>query len=202
MSRPADLHDFTRTALATGHAPERIAAALAGAGWSAGEVQGALAAWENQPGLPPVPRRSRTALSAGMALVEGLYLVALAMVAGYLVRLLVTLIDLSIPDDATQISWQIAALRWPVAVLVVFVPLWLWLDRRARPAPGQRRPALSVWIGHVAMFVAALGLLGDALSVIYSFLAGDLSVPFLLKSVAVALVAALVGLAMQERRHD
>lgn len=202
MSRASDLHRFIREALASGHHPDGIATALADAGWSAGEIRDGLASWDSRPGLPPVPRRARTALTAGMALVEGLHLVALGMVAGYLVELLVTLVEIWLPVVSLRRGWQADTLRWSVAVLAVFVPLWLWSGRRTRPAEGQRRPALSVWIGHFAVFLAALTLLGDALSVIYQFLSGDVSLAFGLKSLAVAAVAAMVILAMQERRHD
>ncbi|MCC7319551.1 MAG: hypothetical protein IT542_01085 [Rubellimicrobium sp.] len=202
MSRQSDLHLFTRTALSQGHGPEEIAAALAAAGWSADEVAGALGAWDLRPGLPPVPRRERAALSAGMALVEGLHLIALGMVATQLVQLLITLVDIWLPEEQRQLVWRMAELRWLVAALVVFVPLWLWSGARTRPAAGQRRAALSVWIGHLAVFLAAIALLGDALAIVYRFLQGDMTLGFVLKALLVAAVAALVILAMQERRHD
>lgn len=202
MSRQSDLHQFTRTALADGHPAEDIAAALAATGWSAGEIRDALGAWDIRPGLPPVPRRERTALTAGLALVEGLQLVALGMVVGHLVQLLLTLTDIFLPAAQPLSDWQLSSMRWPVAALIVFLPLWLWSGWRTRPAKEQRRPALSVWIGHLTVFFAALTLLGDALAIIYRFLAGDMTTAFVVKAAAVALVAALVILAMQERRHD
>lgn len=201
MSRNA-LNDFTREALATGQSAETIRAALGDAGWSAGEINDALAAWDIRPGLPPVPRRARAALSAGMALVEGLHLVALGMVAGHLIGLIFVLIDLWLPRITPAPFWLSAQLRWPVAALVVFMPLFLWSARKSRPAPGQRRPALSVWVGHVAVFFASLSLLGDALTVIYRFLSGDATFAFLLKAAVVAMVSGLVILAMEERRRD
>jgi len=202
MSRAATLHEFTRDALAAGAAPEAIAAALHDAGWSEGEIGDALESWAVRPGLPPVPRRSRTALTAGLALVEGLHLVALGMVAGHLIALAFTLIAIWLPQVSPAPHWLAAQLRWPIAALVVFLPLWLWSARKARPAPGQRRPALSVWIGHLAVFCAMLAILGDALAVIYRFLAGDATAVFLLKALVVAVVAGLVILAMEERRRD
>ncbi|MBW7921892.1 MAG: hypothetical protein H3C51_07305 [Rubellimicrobium sp.] len=202
MSRTATLQDFTRNALAAGRTPQEIAAALAAAGWSAAEIRDALDAWAIHPGLPPVPRRARTALSAGLALVEGLHLVALGMVAGHLIALIFTLIAIWLPQGVPAPYWVVTQLRWPMAALVVFLPLWLWSARKARPAPGQRRPALSVWAGHLAVFVATLSLLGDALAVIYRFLSGDATAVFLLKALVVAVIAGLVILAMEERRRD
>lgn len=202
MARANRLQDFTREALASGHAPDDIGAALAEAGWSRGEIDDALAGWAIRPGLPPVPRRARAALTAGLAVVEGLHLVALGMVAGHLIALLFTLIAIWLPPVAPAPAWLAAQLRWPMAALVVFLPLWLWSARRTRPAPGQRRPAISVWVGHVATFLAMLSLLGDALAVIYRFLAGDATGVFLLRALVVAVVAGLVILAMEDRRHD
>ncbi len=202
MSRPSPLHDFTREALASGRSADDITTALTDAGWSAGEIRDALAAWDIRPGLPPVPRRSRTALSAGMAVIEGLHLVALGMVAGHLIGLIFVLIEIWLPRITPAPAWLSGQLRWPLAALIVFVPLWLWSARKSRPAPGQRRPALSVWVGHVAVFIAALSLLGDALAVIYRFLAGDMTLAFLCKALTVAVVSGLVILAMEERRRD
>lgn len=202
MARTSPLQDFTREALAAGRAPDEIAIALQAAGWSAGEIRDALSSWEIRPGLPPVPRRARAALSAGMALFEGLHLVALAMVAGHLVYLLFTLIELWLPPVSPAPYWLAASMRWPMAALVVALPLWLWSARKTRPAPGQRRPALSVWAGHLAVFVAVLSLLGDALAVIYRFLSGDATMVFGLKALVVAVVSLLVILAMEERRRD
>lgn len=202
MSRPSDLHDFARDALAAGHDPDAISAALSDAGWSAGEIHDALASWAIRPGLPPVPRRARTALSAGLAVVEGLHLVALGMVAGHLIGLIFVLIGIWLPSTTPAPAWLSGQLRWPVAALVVFLPLWLWSARKSRPAPGQRRPAISVWVGHLAVFFASLSLLGDALTVVYRLLSGDATSPFLLKAFTVAVVSGLVILAMEERRRD
>ena len=201
MSRQSDLHHFTRIALADGHAAEEIAEALAATGWSAGEIRDALGAWDIHPGLPPVPRRERAALTAEIALIEGLYLVALIMMVGHLVQLLLTLTDILLPTDQSPSNWQLASMRWPIAAIVVFLPLWLWSGLRARPAKDQNRPALSVWIGHLAVFFASLTLLGDALAIMYRFLSDDMTTTFMIKTAAVALVAGLVILAMQERRH-
>lgn len=202
MSGLSPLHDFTREALASGQSADDITAALTDAGWSAGEIRDALTAWDIRPGLPPVPRRAHAALSAGMAVVEGLHLVALGMVAGHLVGLFFVLIEIWLPSITHVPVWASGQLRWPVAALIVFLPLWLWSARKSRPAAGQRRPSLSVWVGHVAVFFASLSLLGDALTVIYRFLSGDATPAFLLKALTVAVVSGLVILAMEERRRD
>lgn len=202
MSRQSDLRDFTRGSLSAGRPPEEIAAALAEAGWSAAEIRDAIGAWDIRPGLPPVPRRPRAALTAGDALREGLHLIALAMVTWNLAQLLLALVDIWLPARPDPVIWRIAELRWAVAALAVFLPLWLWAGRATRPAPGQRRTALSVWIGHAAILLAVVAILGDALAVIYRFLGGELTPAFLLKAAAVVTIAALVMLASQERRHD
>lgn len=202
MSRQSDLRAFTLSALSAGHGPDEVAAALADAGWNTAEIHDAIGAWDIRPGLPPVPRRPRAALTAGAALVEGLYLVALAMVTWNVVQLWFALIDIWLPQIEPSWYWRIDEVRWAVAALVVFLPLWMWTGRATRPAPGQARTALSVWIGHTAVFVAVVTLLGDGLTVIYRFLDGQLSLAFAAKAAIVAAVALVVILACQERRHD
>ena len=197
--RAADqLTAFVQAALAAGRSRDDIAAALTAAGWTAPEIAAALDAWHAAPGLPPVPR-PRPYVSAREAFFYALLFASLAMTAWHLVTLFHALIDLWLPDNGRE-DWRYygasSSIRWAVAALVVFGPLFLWLHARATRAqaadPGRARSVVRRWVGYLALFLAACSLLGDLIAVVYAFLSGDLTLRFLLKALVVAAVAGVV----------
>lgn len=194
--RPADqLADFVRASLQAGQGREAVAEALRQAGWSGREVEEALAGWADPaPGLPPVPR-PRPVVSARDAVVYGLLFVALVTIAWHVVQLGFGIIEALLPelDD-----WGAAPgrIRWAIAALVAFLPVFLLLDRRVARAsgqdPGQRRSLVRRWFASVALLIAALVLLGDLVAVVYAALTGDLTLRFAAKAVLVAVMGGLV----------
>lgn len=195
--RPADrLAGFVRDALIAGRSRDDIHGALARAGWSATEIDTALNAWAEAPFDPPIPR-PQPYVSAAEAFLYSLMFVALAMTAWNLTSLFFELIASWLPDPVDGLS-RIDAdrVRWAIAILVVFFPLFLLLNARAVKAatrdPGVRRSSVRKWFAYVTLFLAALGLIGDLVAVIYAFLSGDLTARFAAKAATVAVVAGAV----------
>ena len=60
--------------------------------------------------------------------------------------------------------------------------------------PGKARSAVRRWLGHLALFVTALTLLGDALYVVYSFLNGDLTLQAIARAAVTGAVAGAIFL--------
>lgn len=199
--KPADqLADFVGRALEQGRSRDDIAQALQGAGWQGSEVARALAAWAEAPFTPPVPR-PRAMVSAREAFGYLVLFSALAFAVWHIVSLGFTLIDLwlgrPLPDDYMA-DYRRAGLRWSVAMLVVTVPVFLWMNARLARAmhddPARARSALRKWFGHLTLFLALFTLAGDAVWVIYSLLSGDLTGQVALKALFLMVVAGLVGL--------
>lgn len=193
--RPADqLAAFVSRALAAGNGRAEIRDALTRAGWSEAEIDGALAAWADGSFRPPVPR-PRTYLSGREALLYGLMFVALALTAGFLVSLFFEIIErtLGAATSGPGLSDQI---RWAISYLVVTVPLFLGLhlrlESRSSRRSGRRRSDVRMTFGHVTLFVAALVLLVDLAVAVYSFLSGELTIVFVLKTLTVAAVAGAI----------
>jgi hypothetical protein len=197
LATPADrLESFVRDALSAGRTRDEIAGALSAAGWSAAEIDAALASWAQGPFSPPVPR-PRAYVSAAEAFLYGLIFVALAMTAWHLTALLFQLVDRWVPDPGETVrALDNDGMRLSIAFLVVFFPVFLLLNWRAERAsradPGKRRSAVRKWFSYVTLFLAALGLLGDLIAVIYAFLSGELTLRFALKAASVAAVAGAV----------
>ncbi|SIT09426.1 hypothetical protein SAMN05421759_11545 [Roseivivax lentus] len=197
--RPEERRDsFVRDALAAGQSAEGISRQLIAAGWSEGETRAALAQWAPGDGPLPVPR-PRAVLGARDAFLYAVMFLSLAAIIGYMVALGFNLIDAWLPDpgDRPYAGFN-GLMRWSIANLMIFLPLFLLLDRRmvqnraSDPAGG--RSATRAWLGHVLLFLAAATLICDAVAVLYAFLSGELTLRFIAKAVLVAIAAGLVFL--------
>ncbi len=195
--KPADqLSEFVRHAMQAGGSHDQIAQALADAGWSAPEIADALHGWQAAPGLPPVPR-PRPYASATEALLYGLLFLSLGTVAWNICDLGMEVLDRLISDPSEgRYGPAGGALRWPIAALIVFTPLFLFLNRKvaamAQNDAGRRRSLVRKWFASITLMVAVLVFLGDGIYVVYALLSGELTARFAAKAVLVAGVAALV----------
>jgi hypothetical protein len=194
------LADFVGKALAAGRSREDITAALLAAGWQDSEVTRAMDAWADGGFAPPVPR-PQSIVSARDAFFYGLLFCLLATAVFSMNALGMGLIDLwfAEADPNTPLPrWVRQDFRWSIAVLIVVLPLFLWLTMRERRQiagdPARKRSALRKWFCHITLFFAATGLVGDLMYLVYAFLGGELTTPFLFKSGLVLVTLVLVFL--------
>jgi len=198
-AKPADqLADFVGDALQAGQSRAEIATALRDAGWSDGEIAAALNAWAETDFAMPVPR-PRPYVSAREAFAYGLHFVSLGVIVWHIATLGFELIDLWVDGPLRDWSYfNDDLIRWSIASLIVFLPVFFILDRRvlqkAQQDPAKRRSAVRKWFGYGALFLAAIALCVDVILVVYSFISGDLTLNFLCKLALVAALAALVVL--------
>ncbi|SFD06123.1 DUF5671 domain-containing protein [Tropicimonas isoalkanivorans] len=196
MRASDQLSEFVGTALASGHDRQTIAAELRTAGWSESEIDTALHAWADSAFVPPVPR-PRTVVSAREAFVYGLLFAALLVVCVNVTILGFDLIDRWLPDvtdgDGTR---SLTSMRWSIAYLVVFFPVFLVISQRvetgAQADRSRRRSAVRKWFGYITLFLAVIVLLGDTVALIFALLNGDLTSRFVAKTALVAATAGLV----------
>lgn len=193
---------FIHDALQRGQKPQAIRDALITAGWPPSQVEVALSDWTVLPDMPPVPR-PRPYVSAREAMLFGLLFLSLAALSWHICALGFELIDLLLPDGA-RYSYFSSSIRWAMAVLLIFGPLFVFLDRRlsrdhptatgrgveAQPVGG--RSLVRRWIASATLLLASLVLLGDLVLTIYTLLDGDLTLRFILKSGLVAVMAGLI----------
>lgn len=189
---------FIREALNRGEKRERISAALIAAGWTEKEVTAALDDYAvTDLGLAvPKPRAYVSAREAFLYLV---LFILLGVVAWNLGSLLFALIDTTIPDelDRDYNSYVFVAretqIRQAIASLVVGGPLFAWLAlyirKQRRNNPAMQRSRVRKWLTYITLTIAACTLIGDAISLVYGFLNGDLSTRLLLKLLVVAILA-------------
>ncbi|WP_328288391.1 DUF5671 domain-containing protein [Paracoccus lichenicola] len=190
-----------RDALAGGHDGPRIREALQGAGWTAPEIDGAMAAWQGGGDLPPVPR-PRPYVSAREAMLYALLMIALVLLCFHVLRLGFQLIDGAIPDGADSALPDRWSMRFSIAAILAVLPLFVVLDHRMARRLGRgeqrRRSQARRVFASVTILAAALVLLGDAVSVVHAFLSGDLTPRLAAKCALVAVMGLLVAACYRE----
>ncbi len=89
-------------------------------------------------------------------------------------------------------SSSIFAIRFAVASLVIMFPLFLlvsaYLNRIYRKEAAVRESKIRKWLIYLTLFIASLIIIGDLVSVIYSFLGGEITIRFALKALSVLVV--------------
>lgn len=188
---------FIREALNRGMERPRIADALRSAGWTDKEVAAALDDYADTDLGLAVPR-PRAYVSAREAFLYLVLFILLGVVAWNLGSLLFALIDVAIPDeldDANSYGFmgRDSQIRYAISGLAVGMPIFGWLAlhirRQRRTNPAMQRSRVRKWLTYVALIIASLTLIGDAISLIYAFLSGELSFRLILKLMVIALIA-------------
>lgn len=193
------LDTFIRDALNRGETRERISGALTAAGWTGKEVAAALDDYAVTDIGMAVPK-PRPYVSAREAFLYLVLFILLGVVAWNLGSLLFALIDIAIPDELDNsyggglwFGGRDYQIRSAIAGIVVGGPLFTWLAfhirRQRRTNPAMQRSRVRKWLTYITLIIASCTLIGDTISLVYSFLAGELSARLLLKLLVVAILA-------------
>lgn len=107
-------------------------------------------------------------------------------------------IDIKFPDVLRQGYYGVTAanyelIRSALATLVIVFPVFFWtsrvLHKDVLAEPEKRAIRIRRWLLYFTVFIAALVVIGDLITLIHSFLGGDLTTPFLLKVLTVFFIA-------------
>lgn len=116
-----------------------------------------------------------------------------------LITLLFQYVNLAVPDALEQQYYYSGAyqtIRFAVASLIVLFPAYVWvtwfLNKMYEKEPDKRNLRIRKWLIYLTLFIAGLVILGDFVSLIYSFLGGEVTMRFVLKIGAVLLVAGAI----------
>jgi len=89
-----------------------------------------------------------------------------------------------------------APMRFAIASLIILVPLFLYLmraiQREARTAPERYAFAVRKWLTYITLFVAGATIVGDLITLLYSFLGGELATPFFLKVLTLFIITGII----------
>ena len=103
-------------------------------------------------------------------------------------------INIKFPDPLNQYySYGYEQLRMPMATLIILVPVFLFLSRRINreiaEEPSRKELRIYKWLVYLTLFISAVTVIIDLITLIYNFLGGDLTARFGLKVLVVLIVA-------------
>lgn len=194
-----ELINFVKQGLEGGQSREAIADALKQAGWKAGEIKNAMFSFADVTFPVAVPR-PRPYRSARVAFLYLLFFIMLGIVAWSLGSLLFAMIDGAFPDVAQNNdymnSWTREQIRRGISGLIVGAPIFFFLARLLSKArmkdPELQRSQIRKWLTYLTLVIAGSTLVGDAISLVYNLLDGELTTRFTLKSLVMAGIAGSV----------
>lgn len=122
--------------------------------------------------------------------------VSLYLSATMLITLLWQLINTWLPETGSYASSPVEAIRMAIAFLVISFPAYLiamwWIGKDVDKEPGKREMWVRRWFIYATLFIAAIVMLGDLISILYAFLGGEIAMRFFLKALVVGAVAGAV----------
>ena len=195
-----ELATFVKDALLRGLPREQIRAVLLQAGWRAEQISGALACYAQADFPIPVPM-PKPYLSARDAFMYLLLFTTLYISAFDLINIAFQWIDHAFPDGSAARLLHgdaafLAGIRWPVASLVIALPIYLLMTALLRRAvardSSKRASKVRKWLTYATLFSACLALIGDCTSLVANLLGGELTVRFVLKIATIAVIAGAV----------
>ncbi len=193
-----ELNVFVRECLVRGIPREQVSQVLRDAGWPQEQADGALAAYASVAFPVPVPR-PRLALGAREAFLYLLQFTTLYLTAFNVGRLLYDFINRLFPDravDAAYVMYPFHEMRWEVSILIIAFPVFLFISRYigadVARNPAKRLSPVRRWLTYLTLFIASDFLIGDAATLVYNLLGGELTVRFVLKVMVVAAIAGIV----------
>lgn len=117
-------------------------------------------------------------------------MVALYVSVGSFIALLFRYIDVLFPDVVYGgYDPYSGGIRFAIASLIVVFPLYFYLtqmiQRDLRADPEKRELGIRKWLIYITLFVAGVALAIDLVTVLYTFLGGELTNRFLLKALSI-----------------
>ncbi len=110
-------------------------------------------------------------------------------------------INILAPDKLTQFGYYQTShyqdlIRFSISFIIIVFPALIWiswfLNKNYKKEPETRNMKIRKWLIYFTLFIAGLIIIGDLISIIRSFLGGEITIRFILKSLAVLFLASLI----------
>lgn len=125
-------------------------------------------------------------------------IMALYMSAIGFITLLFQYINILVPDQLnpvfySSVSWPI---RWSMASLIIVYPVFVlvsWmLNKDYKENPEKKDLKIRKWLVYFTLFLAAVIIITDLVTLVYNFLGGDLTARFVLKVLVILAVSGTI----------
>jgi len=113
-------------------------------------------------------------------------------------QLIFAYINEALPDLLNRYYDVGQAIRWPLSVLIIVFPLYVFisrfLHRDLMKNPEKNDLRLRRWLTYITIFASGSLIAGDLIALVFNFLQGELTWRFILKVLAVLFTASAVFL--------
>jgi len=188
------LQDFIAHARSKSMDHQTIRQLLLSAGWKEKDIAEALASAAL---TMPVPSPK----DVGSARDAFFHLLAFTTLYATVISLIVLAfqyIGKALPDPAEGMIYydgSSSAIRWAMASIIVAFPIFLFLSRilyrEAQRHPEKLASGVRRWLTYLTLFITAMVLIGDIVTLLFYFLEGELSVRFIMKVLALLVLTGL-----------
>ncbi len=183
-------------------------------GWTEDEAEAAFRAGVVALGAPVPTEGNRPSLSKKASTVDVVInffsFILLGIVATALGTLYYQIINLSFPDPLAAMNYYSLAgatstIHYSIAALLIGFPLYyfamrLWF-RKFREDEGRAESKLSKWLTYLVLLAAAVTIVGDLITTLFTLLQGEITVRFFLKALVILGIAgAVFGFYYLERK--
>jgi len=179
------LSDFVDAAKAKGVDDAALVALLRQQGWQEQRIYRALTAYYTRSLGVEVPSRGSRAEDARDAFFHLIAFITLGAWVVALVNLGDALVDRGFPSPGAYPTGA-GNLSWWIATIIIAFPIFLWvtilIGREATVRPESLQSGVRKWLTYVALVVASVVLLGDAIWFLGAFLTGEVTAAFAVRS--------------------
>lgn len=106
------------------------------------------------------------------------------------------LINTWYPDVLNYSYGSVQTIRWSASMLIVMFPVYVWImwliNRDFAKDPIRHEIRVRKWLGYLTLFLSAITIIIDIVTLVYNLSGGELTVRFILKILIVLLVAGLI----------
>lgn len=193
-----ELYDFIRRALSKGMKRPEIANVLKQAGWTDISIKAGLSLFADVDSPVPVPR-PQPYISAREVFLYLVMFSALYCVCFHVGDLLFDLVNLNFPDVARDPRYDYTrngyndSIRWSISALVISLPVFFYtfrlINRAIEKDPSRRNSWPRKWLTYATLFFATMALMSDGGALVYNVLAGEITIRFIFKVLAIAIIA-------------
>lgn len=208
------LAEYVAGRIRAGIAKATVVEELLAVGWSEEEALDAYRAGLILSGIPVPTEGNRAMLSRKASTVDVVInffsFILLGIVATALGTLFFQIINIAFPDALDVTNWYaesqaISSVHYSIAALLIGFPLYffalrLWF-RKFREDEGRTESNLSKWLTYFVLLIAAVTIVGDLITAVFTLLQGEITVRFFLKALTILVIAGIIfGFYYLERR--